>query len=121
VGVKTGALRSQQRERFWRKLIAGQRRSGRSVLAWCGEQGVSVPSFYAWRQRLVQRDAERRLGRSSLLPVEIISSVAGESGSALEIEWPGGMKVRVRPGCELEILRQVLTMLRQTEQEAERC
>jgi len=55
------------------------------------------------------------------LPVEIISSVAGESASALEIEWPGGMKVRVRPGCELEILRQVLTMLRQTEQEAERC
>jgi hypothetical protein len=55
----------------------------------------------------------------SLLPVEIISSAA--DASALEIELPSRAKVRVRPGCELALLRQVLTLLLPGELEAEGC
>ena len=118
---KKGPSRSQERKRFWRKIIAGQPRSGMSVLAWCGEHRVSAPSFYAWRLRLAQRDAERQSPPAPLLPVEIIPSPAGESVAALEIELPGRAKVRVRPGCELELLRQVLRMLRQDGREAQEC
>ena len=118
---QTGLSRSQQREQFWRRVVAGQARSGMSVVAWCAEHGVSAPSFYVWRQRLAQGDAERKLRRPHLLPVEIISSAANENASALEIELPNEVTVRVRSGCELELLRQVLTMLRQDRREAEGC
>jgi hypothetical protein len=88
------------------------------VAAWCDEHGVSAPSFYVWRRKLAQRDARRKSYRPSLLPVEIIPCAA-ESCAPLEIELPSRVRVRVGPACELEFLRQVLTVLQRTE--AERC
>ena len=113
MGDKTSASRNEQREEFWRRIVSGHPRSGMSVVAWCGEHGVSAPSFYAWRHRLAQH-------RPRLLPVEIIPSEASKNTSALEIELPNQIKVRVQSGCELELLRQVLTMLQQ-DREAEGC
>ena len=121
MGAKTSLSRSQQRLRFWRKIIAAQPRSGMSVHAWCGVHGVSAPSFYAWRQKLAKRAARRKSRRPPLLPVQIIPSVGGESVAPLEIELPSRTRLRVRPGCELELFRQVLTMLRQDRQEAPGC
>ena len=112
---------SPQRERLWRKVITGQRQSGMSVVAWCRQQGVSAPSFYVWRQRLAKRVAERKLRGPQLLPVEIVPSAAGESDAPLEIELPSQVRVRVRPGCDVELLRQVLTMLQQDRREPEGC
>jgi transposase-like protein len=111
VGDKTSVSKNQQREQFWREIVTGQPRSGMSVVAWCDEHGVSAPSFYVWRKRVSQRDAERKLRRAPLLPVEIIPSGADESASALEIELPSRVRVHVRPGCELELLRRVLRLL----------
>jgi hypothetical protein len=117
VGNQQRPSRSQEREQFWRKLIAGQSGSGMSVQAWCDEHGVSAPSFYLWRQKLAKRDARRKSGRPSLLPVEIIRSGVDESRAPLEIELPSRVKLRVRPGCEPEFLRQVLMMLQRRETE----
>jgi hypothetical protein len=113
--------RSREREQSWRRIIAGQPESGMSVRAWCGEHGVSAPSFYIWRRRLAKLAAERKLRRPQLLPVEIVPSAADENVTPLEIELPSRARVRVRPGCDLELLRQVLTMLQQDRQEAEGC
>jgi len=121
VGKQQRPSGSQERERFWRRLIAEQPGSGMSVLAWCGEQGVSAPSFYVWRRKLGQRAAWRKSRQPSLLPVEIIPSMADKSRAPLEIEFPGRARVRVRAGCDLELLRQVLTMLQQDRREPEGC
>ena len=118
---KPSSSRREQREPFWRKIVLGQPRSGLSVVAWCAQHGVSAPSFYVWRQRLAQRAAQRTRRGPQLLPVEIISSAMSPNTSALEIELPNQVKVRVRPGCELELLRQVLTMLQPDRREAEGC
>jgi len=53
--------------------------------------------------------------------VAIIPSAAAENTSALEIELPNQVKVRVQSGCELELLRQVLLMLQQDRRETEGC
>ena len=108
--AKTGSSKSYEREKFWRKVIAGQPGSGLSVTAWCDKHGVSAPSFYVWRQRLAKRGAGRQVRRLPLVPVEIISS-GSDQRVVLEIELPRQVKVQVRSGCELELLRQVLTML----------
>jgi hypothetical protein len=92
-----------------------------SVQAWCGEHGVSAPSFYIWRRRLAKLVAERKLRRPQLLPVEIVPSAADERVAPLEIELPSRARVRVRPGCDLELLRLVLAMLQQDRREVEEC
>jgi hypothetical protein len=91
------------------------------VAAWCQQQGVSAPSFYVWRQRLAKRRAASRARRLPLVPVEIVSSAANLSIMALEIELPSQVRVRVRPGCDLVMLRQVLKLLGFDRQEPERC
>ena len=118
---KAGQSRSQQREQFWRRIVSGHPRSEMSVVAWCGKHGVSAPSFYVWRQRLAKRAAERQVGRSQLLPVEIVPSPADQSVAPLEIELPSRARVHVRPGCDLELLRQVLAILQQDRREALGC
>ena len=121
MGDKASLSRSQQREQFWRKMVSEQPRSGMSVAAWCGDHGVSAPSFYVWRQRLAQqRAAGRQSRRPHLLPVEIIPAAA-QNASALEIELPSQVRVHVGSGCDLELLRQVLTMLQPGRREAEGC
>ena len=121
MGDKTSLSRSEQREQFWRKVVAGQPRSGLSVLAWYGEHGVTASSFYVWRQRLAKRAAERNLGRFQLLPVEIAPVAVDRSIAPLEIELPSRARVHVRLGCDLELLRQVLAILQPDRREALGC
>jgi transposase-like protein len=90
------------------------------VAAWCGKHGVSAPSFYVWRQRLAKRGAGHPVPRLPLVPVEIISP-GTDQGVVLEIELPGQVRVQVRSGCELELLRQVLTMLGADQREVPGC
>jgi transposase-like protein len=92
-----------------------------SVAAWCGKHGVSAPSFYVWRQRLAKRGAARKSGQLPLVPVEIISPASVRSVVVLEIEWSSQVTVRVRSGCEPELLRQVLAMLDPDGRGAEGC
>lgn len=119
--VKTSSSRGDEREQFWRKVVSGQPGSGLSVAAWCSQHGVSAPSFYVWRRRLAEHGARRQMQRLPLVPVEIISSTTDRGIVALEIELPSQVKVQVRSGCELELLRQVLTMLDQDRREADGC
>ncbi len=45
-------------------------RSGLSAVAFCAKEGVSPPSFYAWRQRLRQPPVEQD-ARTSMLAAEL--------------------------------------------------
>ncbi len=47
----------RKRERFWQKLIARRKQSGRSVADVCWEAGVSTASFFVWQRKLRERDA----------------------------------------------------------------
>jgi transposase-like protein len=114
--VRKTPVRSEERERFWRELVEGQQRSGVSIRQWCQRHGVSEPSFYFWRRELAQRS--RHQG-PQLVPVEVSPSPA--SRFDLEIELPGRVMVRVGRGCDAELLRQTLSLLFGSGQEAEPC
>ena len=46
-------IRRQRRDaNTWADLVARQRLSGLSVQTFCGQEGITVASFYAWRSRL---------------------------------------------------------------------
>ena len=110
---KKGPVRSGERERYWRELVKGQPRSGVSIRQWCQRHGVSEPSFYFWRRELADRGAGRQI-----VPVEVSPS-SPISNADLEIELPGPVIVRVRAGCDAELLRQTLSLL--SGQEPEPC
>lgn len=115
---KRARVRSGEREQFWLELVEGQQRSGVSIRQWCHRHGVSEPSFYFWRRELAQRSRYAGAG-PQLVPVEVSPS-SPISNADLEIELPGPVIVRVRAGCDAELLRQTLALL-SGGQEAEPC
>lgn len=104
MGERRGPERDAAKERFWRRVIDGFDPARTTVRAWCAQQGVSEPSFYAWRRELAARD---RAGAVRLVPVEI----AGSDSATIAIEL-GGLRLSV----PIEHLGDVLDVL-----EARRC
>jgi hypothetical protein len=118
MAMRKGPARSVERERFWRGLVEGWRRSGLSVRQWCAKHHVSEPSFYAWHRELQRRDARGRVSVEAsplLLPVTIAAGPSAPSAAPLEIELPGAVRLHVRPDCDPALLAEAIRALRDRE------
>lgn len=73
--------RSLEKEQFWRLVLDEQAASGLSVRAFCRQEGISEPSYYAWRKELAVRDAKpaSRPDKPNVVPVQVIDSKAAGS------------------------------------------
>lgn len=105
-----------ERESYWRDVVRRQAASGMSIRQFCAKEGVSQPSFYAWRRRLRDRvgagkkPRRRRTESGSnsdrpFIPVTLLESCA------LEIIHPLGCGVRVVGAVDIDGLKQVLDVL----------
>jgi hypothetical protein len=130
--TRTGKRRDPVKERFWRRTITDQARSGLSVRAFCEREGLEPWNFHWWRQTLARRDREvpsARTGASTnstntlpaplaFLPVRVVQDGADTIAATtpIEIVLPAGPTVRVARGFDPVALHAVLSVL-----EARRC
>jgi hypothetical protein len=134
--AKRRSGRNAQKERKWRRLIGEQRRSGRTVRAFCKARGVSESLFYYWRGRIegvggekseksTKSETSKRSGRKTkrgkagavLAPVVIVDGPdesAGERAASIEIVFGEGTTVRVPVSSTREHLTLVLSVLEET-------
>jgi transposase len=88
---------------LWRQRLLRFERSGLSAAAFCAHEGVSTASFYTWRQRLRQPPAGRTAapadGVARLVPVRLLPD------APVEVVLPGGLVLRLTPGCDLDFVR----------------
>lgn len=127
------AARSAAKERYWREVIDGWRRSGGSVRQWCSQRQISEPSFYCWRRTLSERDApvdrKQPVPRKSrdkcapraMIPVEIVSPSSQQQLAPLEIILDGGIHLLIRAHCQSALLRETLAALRPEREESSSC
>jgi len=90
-------------ERIWRERMARYRRCGETVADFCEHEGVSTPTFYAWRRRLTGSAVNERATRRSaplFVPLSLGAAVAG-----VRIVLPGGAVVELPPGADERLLR----------------
>jgi len=81
--------RSVEKERYWREVIDGWRRSGGSVRQWCSERHISEPSFYSWRRVLADRDAAKvEIKAAELAQAEAQLALASDKLSRTKITAP---------------------------------
>lgn len=50
-------FQSADKESYWRWHVDMQAAGGLSVRAYCGQHGLSEPTFYAWRRKIQDRDS----------------------------------------------------------------
>jgi transposase len=98
---------------LWDKRLRHFEQSGQSASTFCSQQGLSLPSFYAWRRRL-------RCSDSASTPVDASNTADGPrfvpikllpASTPVELVLPTGTIVRVPPGCDLVFLRALVALL----------
>ena len=119
--MSTNHRRANSKEQFWRRLMREWSRSGLSVRAFCEQHGLAVPTFYAWRRILAERDATADAAATRFVPVQVIAEPltsparSTESppspGAALELVLGGSRRLRVAPGFDGPTLQRLLTLL----------
>jgi hypothetical protein len=107
-----------EKEFYWREIVNRQAVSGLSIRRFCANEGISQPSFYAWRKKFREREKDgTRAGNSGgrvdepssggeFIPLKLL-----DSGGALEVIHPLGYQVRVSGEVNLRTLQQVLDVL----------
>ena len=138
--AKRRSGRNAEKERKWRRLIGEQRRSGRTVRAFCKARGVSESLFYYWRGRIEgvggekseksekstksetseQRGRKTKRGKAGavLAPVVIVDGPEedpAERATPIEIVFGEGTTVRVPASSTREHLMLVLSVLEESQ------
>ena len=106
-----GKPRDPRKEQHWRRLIQLWKSSGLTVRAFCARHHIKQPSFYAWRRELQQRDAA-----TAFVPVQVETNdqvARVTSITTIEVVLAGGQCVRVTPGFDPAMLRQLLAVLQE--------
>ena len=116
-----GKRRDPAREKFWRRTIRDQQRSGLSVRDFCQRQGLKDWTFRWWRQELARRDqvpsmateVEQAEAAPAFLPVRVVEleAVSPRPVPPIEIVLPTGMVVRAPSGFDPRTLGDVLAVL----------
>jgi hypothetical protein len=120
-----GKRRDPAREKFRRRTIRDQERSGLAIRAFCLREGLKDWTFRWWRQELARRDRStpsdpRREEEGQptqaapiFLPVRVVDtqSLSPQPPPAIEIVLPAGPTVRVPRGFDPQTLGDVLAVL----------
>jgi transposase len=116
-----GKRRDPAREKFWRRTIRDQQRSGLSVRDFCQRQGLKDWTFRWWRQELARRDRVPSMAPASgqteaapvFLPVQVVDleAVSPTPTPPIEIVLPTGLIVRAPSGFDPRTLGHVLAVL----------
>ena len=106
--------RRSDRQRYWREVIERQQASGQSIVGFCSREGLAPASFHAWKRRLrrSRRGIERESASQAMVPVQIVSGPTADAGR-LEVQWPGGVVLRVQ-GCDAQTIGAVVAALSTT-------
>jgi len=116
-----GKRRDPAREKFWRRTIREQRRSGLAVRDFCLREGLKDWTFRWWQQELARRDrefssaspGERTESAPAFLPVRVVDleAVSPRPAPPIVIVLPTGPIVRVPSGFDPHTLGHVLAVL----------
>lgn len=97
----------------WVERIARFPPSGLTPAQFCAQEGVSLPTFYAWKRRLAAEalGPAPALARDDdpgprLLPVRL-----PPPASPVELVLAGGAVLRLPPGCDLAWVRSLVEAL----------
>jgi hypothetical protein len=109
------------RERRWRRLLRRQQLSGLTARDFCRQNGLAESAFHFWRREIVRRDREQQRATSardqpiatSTEPAFVPITLAPSSrhDSAIDIRLVSGQRLRVRDGCDRQLLADVITLL----------
>jgi hypothetical protein len=78
---------------FWQDVLKQFLDSKLSVIDFCSQKGLSVPSFYQWKRKLLSPVKTPPL--SAMVPVRIIPANPTPAPQPIQIMTPSGFTIRI--------------------------
>lgn len=94
---------------FWQDVLRQFVDSRLSVIDFCSQKGVSVPSFYQWKRKLQSVDKAPPV--SAMVPVRIIPADPKPSPKPIQIITPSGFSIRVDSSMPSTQLTQLIAAI----------
>lgn len=118
------AKRDVSKERYWRRIIRRQGKSGETITHFCAREGVPVHQYHWWKRTLRARDRQStqelqiadnrdasarqdKQASNSFVPVRLPFL----NDAPIEVVHPGGYLVRVPVGFDPPSLGRILATL----------
>ncbi len=99
-------VRGAAAERIWRERLARYRLCAETVADFCEREGVSTPTFYAWKRRLTSVVVRRQRNEVPARPAPLFVPIAvASAATGVRIVLPGGAVVELPPGADERLLR----------------
>jgi hypothetical protein len=95
----------------WTKRLTRFEAAGETVARFCRREGVSVPSFYAWKKRLRQAPASPVAASPRFLPVQITPPKAVSARRETVVRL--GRDIQIEFGSDLVVVEAVVKQLLQ--------
>jgi len=119
--------RDPAKERYWRRRLRQWQRSGMTGRDFCAVHGLSEASFYAWRREIARRDREPAAPTQPVRPsapapgaeasvpafLQVTLERRAPTAAAIEVVLGQGRCLRVGPGFDAGLLRQLLRVLKE--------
>ena len=97
--MSTASIRGAQRAEQWRERITRQADSGKSVAAFCREQGIAPPTFYWWRNRLARQGSGATSRPDAAFPFLDLGTMPaetqGDGSLSIRLDLPGGITLTI--------------------------
>jgi hypothetical protein len=119
--------RDPSKERYWRRWLHLWQQSGLTARDFCVAHRVPESSFYAWRRELARRDGRAARTRPPLPARPVVPAPSSRTAGpafvqlaidagvavppAIEVVVAGRRVLRVRPGFDADLLRQLVHLL----------
>jgi transposase-like protein len=103
---------NSDQQQFWQMVLETFKTSTLSVRQFCKQEGLTEPTFYAWRKKLAENN-ESAKGQKKDLPSQSFIEVAmpREDASFLELILASGNSLRIPHGIESKTLTDVISAL----------
>ena len=98
------------RVEFWQDVLKQFVDSKLSVIDFCSQKGLSVPSFYQWKRKLLPPPAKTP-PVSAMVPVRIIPSNPTPSPQPIQIMTPSGFTIRIDSSMHSTQLTQLIAAI----------
>jgi transposase len=111
------SVSGRRRNRSWpealkQEIVAASFEPGASVSLVARRYDLNTNQLFSWRK--LHRQGRLSPGSAALVPVRVEAEVGravADAGDRIEIEVPGGYRIRVGPGVDGRALRRVLDVL----------
>lgn len=96
-------MQEQTKQSLWPTRLQAQAESGRTIRAWCADNGVTEATFHYWRNRLAATAARAAVHRASDCVSERARVGGGDAqwlprtpGHPAHVEWLGAVLAVLR-------------------------